>query len=49
LLGIFFELKFESTGQFQAGGDAGRNSGHDKLHSRVVRSDYQVGFYTAND
>jgi hypothetical protein len=49
LLGIFFKLQLERAGQFQAGGDAGRNSGHDKLHSRVVRSDYQGEFCTASD
>ena len=49
LLGIFAELKFESTGPFQAGGDAGRNSGQDELHSSVVRSDDQGGLQTAGD
>ena len=49
LLGIFFKLQFERAGQFEAGGDAGRNSGPDKLRLWVVKSDYQGGFYTASD
>jgi len=32
LLGIFFKLLLECAGQFEAGWNIGRNSGHLKLH-----------------